>query len=84
MAYRARVYLHRTPDSQPEYLGDLDQRPVRGRKTSFTYKGKHEAGQIESLVPPAWESLGVIPPFTSCSKRQEGRGPASGEQEGLR
>ena len=63
MVYRARVYLHQTPDAEPEYLGEinLDQRPVRWNWVSFTFRGKDEVGQIEAIVPPTWESLGVIP-----------------------
>ena len=63
MVYRARVYLHQTPDAEPEYLGEinLDQRPVRWSGVNFIFRGKEEVGQIESIVPPAWESLGVIP-----------------------
>ena len=63
MAFRARVYLYRVPDAKPEYLGevDLDQRPIRWSWTKFTYQGKRESGQIETVVPPAWETLGVTP-----------------------
>ena len=63
MANRARVYVYRLPGSAPEYLGeiDLDQRPTRWTWTKFTYQGKRESGQIESIAPPAWETLGVIP-----------------------
>jgi hypothetical protein len=61
MAYRARVYVQQPPASKLEYLGEinLDLRPVRWGRTSFTYNGKRDGGYIDSVVPPTWENLGV-------------------------
>jgi len=58
-----RVYLQRSGYSKAEYLGeiDLDVRPFQGGRISFTRKGKHEAGHIESVAPPNWKQTGVIP-----------------------
>jgi hypothetical protein len=63
MAFRARIYLQRSGYSKAEYLGeiDLDVRPFQGGQISFTRKGKHEAGHIDSVAPPNWEQTGVIP-----------------------
>lgn len=63
MAYKSRIYLQRVPDSKPEYLGevDLELRPARWGRTSFVHNGKREGGYIDSINPPAWESLGVAP-----------------------
>jgi len=62
MAYRTLVYLHRLPDAEPEYLGEVefDVRPVVGNSVSLSHKGKRETGQIETIAPPNWESRGVI------------------------
>jgi hypothetical protein len=80
MAYRILVYLHRLPDAEPEYLGEVefDLRPVVGSSVSLSHKGKRETGQIETIAPPNWESLGVVPTVHIAQGQKPGKGPSLG------
>ena len=63
MGFRARVYLQRSGQTLAVYLNEieLDLRPVRNGRTSFTYEGKTEAGHVVSVTPPDWDRTGAIP-----------------------
>ena len=75
MAYRTLVYIHRFPDGEPEYLGEVefDLRPVVGSSVSFSHKGKRETGQIEMIAPPNWESRGVVPAVHIAQGQKPGK-----------
>jgi hypothetical protein len=80
MAYRILVYLHRLPDAEPEYVGEVefDLRPVVGSSVSFSHKVKRETGQIETIAPPNWESLGVVPAVHIAQGNKPGKGHSLG------
>jgi hypothetical protein len=63
MSFRALVYLQRPGHTEGVYLGEivLDLRPVKDGRTRFMHEGKVESGHIDSVMPPNWDSIGVIP-----------------------
>jgi hypothetical protein len=64
MAFKARVYLCSGPDkSQARYIGEIDveSRPVRNGRTTFTHAGKVATGHIDAVEPPDWDKTGAIP-----------------------
>jgi hypothetical protein len=63
MAFKARVYLQRLGESSATYIGELDleSRPVRNGRATFTHAGKVETGHIDTVSPPDWDKTGAIP-----------------------
>ena len=63
MAFRAHVYLQRRGESSATYIGEIDveSRPVRNGRATFTYAGKVETGHIDAVDPPDWDKTGAIP-----------------------
>ena len=63
MSFKARIYLRRSTEIQPRYLGELelDNRPVPFGQARFIYKGKIETGWVETVKPHNWEPAGLIP-----------------------
>ena len=58
MAFRVRVLLKRPGHEMPKDIGvkEIEPRPIRFGKTTFTHEGKTQVGRIESIEPPDWES----------------------------
>jgi hypothetical protein len=63
MAFKARIYLQRRGEFEATYVGelDVDPRPVRHGRTTFSHAGKTETGRVESVDPIDWDQTGVVP-----------------------
>jgi len=72
-AFRARVYLQRS-DSKTEavYLGEieLEVRPIRKGRASFMHEGRIEIGHIDTVAPPDWDEIGVVPTIYVVQRQQ--------------
>ncbi len=63
MAFKARVYLQRRGEFEAKYIGelDVDPRPVRHGRTTFSHEGKTETGRVEAVDPIDWDKTGIVP-----------------------
>ena len=57
MSFKARVYLQRPGELRARYIGEIDveSRPVRNGRATFTHAGKVETGHISAVDPPDWD-----------------------------
>jgi hypothetical protein len=63
MAFKARVYLQRRGQERATYIGEIElqSRPVRNGRATFTHSGKVVTGHIDNVEPRDWDAKGVIP-----------------------
>jgi hypothetical protein len=63
MAFKVRVYLQRRGEIEATYIGelDVDPRPVRYGRTTFTHAGKTETGRVDAVDPIDWDETGIVP-----------------------
>ncbi len=64
MAFEARVLIKRPGHEIPMDIGvkEVEPRPIRFGKTTFTHDGKAQVGRIENIEPHDWEGRpGTVP-----------------------
>jgi len=63
LAFRARIYLQRSGETEAAYLGeiDLEVRPILNGRARFMHNGALVVGHIDTLTPLNWAEAGIIP-----------------------